>query len=210
VFFGAAAETATVTDSASAIKYITTQADESATVTDAATTNATLRSSANESAQIADAAQAAQTFIARAQESVTITDAAIARLLWNVINDSQATTWNPIPTTKFIIVPDTGGGFSQGAFASGPFDGLGKNSVVVDTAGQYDLINTYENAQDWATIATQTIVLRPIVDSGFSSGGFASGPFDALGGDSAIVLNTSTWQNITTSTPIDWQIVETL
>jgi hypothetical protein len=210
VFFGAAAEAATITDSASAIKYITAQADETATVTDAATTNATLRSSVNESAQMADAAQAAQTLIARAQESVTITDAAIALLLWNVINDSQATTWNTITTTRFILVPDTGGGFSQGAFASGPFDGLGKNGVVVDTAGQYDLINTYEDNRDWATIATQTIASRPIVDSGFSSGGFSSGPFDALGVDSSVVQNTSTWQNITTSTPIDWQIVETL
>lgn len=115
--------------------------------------DATFAVKVEESPQASDNNRANRTTIAVIQESVEAGDAFIARYLWEPINTFEQQTWNTIKTAEVELVVTVGGGFSAGAFSSGPISGLGGVASVVPITEIWTTEDTAQ-ADTWNLVRT--------------------------------------------------------
>lgn len=68
-------------------------------------------------------------------EGVDVTDTLLGRQLWETINTQQPEGWRTVVVAQVTIATEIGGGFSAGAFSSGPISGVGgvsRNATLPD------------------------------------------------------------------------------
>jgi hypothetical protein len=88
-------------------------------------------------------------------EGIAAADFFIGTLLWDTIDTSEASVWTPIETVALSLRITVGGGFSSGAFASGPISGLGGDATVIPAPDNWTAIDTAQPT-DWTPVKTQT------------------------------------------------------
>jgi hypothetical protein len=128
---------------------------EGVDVSETATALATFPVSVVEGITVDDEVSVAATFIASVIEGVNLADSFIGTLLWDTIDTSETSVWTPIETVALTLRVTVGGGFSSGAFASGPITGLGGNTTIIDAPDNWNTIDTAQPT-DWTPVKTQT------------------------------------------------------
>ena len=175
IFVGAIAESVDMTDVTSSVlvfnalvQELLTAADElntsisingavieSITVTDIETTQAAFNSSVVVTATLQDRPLAAAQFITSIQEGVVAAESFIGRLLWDTIDTSETSDWAPVETVALTLRVTVGGGFSSGAFSSGPISGLGGLTSIATAPENWNAVDTAQPS-DWTPVKTQT------------------------------------------------------
>ena len=128
---------------------------ENAGVTENQTTQVVFNSFATEVLQATDAINSAARFITNIQEGVVAAELFIGRLLWDTINTSETSVWEPIKTSSDLLRVTIGGGFSSGSYSSGPISGLGGVTSIATAPDNWNTINTAQ-PNDWTPVKTQT------------------------------------------------------
>jgi hypothetical protein len=124
-------------------------------VSEDVTAQAAFNARVDENLLALDAPRAAASFITSIQEGIGAADRFIGRLLWDTIDTSETSDWVPVESVALTLRITVGGGFSSGAFASGPISGLGGDTVIITAPENWDAVNT-EQPTTWTTVKTQT------------------------------------------------------
>jgi hypothetical protein len=119
------------------------------------TAQAAFNARVDESLIALDAPQAAALFITSIQEGINAADTFIGRLLWDTIDTSETSVWAPVETVALTLRVTVGGGFSSGAFSSGPISGLGGITSIATAPDNWGTAIT-EQSTTWTTVKTQT------------------------------------------------------
>lgn len=155
VFNASVQESITATDTLSSVTQINSSIDENINVSDTKTAQVTFPVSVDEGIAVDDSVSTAIAVLANVVEGIAAADSFIGTLLWDTINTSDTSVWTPIETVALSLRVTVGGGFSSGAFSSGPISGLGGDTKIIDAPDNWTAIDTTQ-PNDWTPVKTQT------------------------------------------------------